>query len=106
MISWQILVSNNFYQFKLHIYQFYMTKLRCIFSGGTLGLFTGMSVISIFEIGFWVLRKPSKTSQGSAKKDRNASSVFKISANKTSSSDMLNVSVYPSETSLSKNQKC
>ena len=51
--NFSILYANNFME-------------TVFLSGGTLGLFTGMSVISIFEIGFWVLRKPSKTSQGSA----------------------------------------
>ena len=34
-----------------------ITTLKVIlFVGGTLGLFTGMSILSMIEIGFWILK--------------------------------------------------
>ena len=36
----------------------YYFNLKILFVGGTLGLFTGMSLLSIIEIGFWLAKIP------------------------------------------------
>ena len=35
--------------------------------GGNVGLFTGMSILSLFEIGFWLVRFVLRTSKGGKK---------------------------------------
>ena len=41
--------------------------------GGTLGLFTGMSILSMVEIAFWLMKIPSAFYNAMIKKDKRQS---------------------------------
>jgi len=59
-ISFHLSTHNTFYNSSYFLY----INLYAI-SGGNAGLFTGMSILSLFEIGFWIIRFLSRMAYGS-----------------------------------------
>ena len=63
-------------QSQIHVLKeskFYVINIK---TGGNVGLFTGMSILSLFEIGFWLVRFILRSS-GRKKKSKDADAMVK-----------------------------